>query len=202
MKPATILALTALAVFSSANAELLDTPWSGTGTGTTAVVSDGSAPPAEFAYDAWSFYGNWSFQTTAATTRTVLLKYRYEGLHAWFQVTAGLDAVIGSRVIPLVDAGPANCCTSPSNGFGYTGTVALPVAAGESYGFAMRGSNFDYNQILNGSLAVDEVSKEECKAGGWMSFHDLSGAPLFRNQGDCVSFVATGGRNDPGRNIP
>ena len=202
MKPAAILALSAFAVFSSANAELLDTPWSGTGTGTTAVVSDGSAPPAEFAYDARSFYGAWSFQTTADTARTVLLKYSYEGFHAWFMVTAGLDAVIGSQVIPLVNAGPANCCTSPSNGFGYTGTVALAVAAGETYGFAMRGSNFDYNDILMGTLIVDEVSKDECKAGGWMNFHGLSGAPLFRNQGDCVSFVATGGRNDPGRNMP
>lgn len=202
MKPATILALSVLAVFSSANAELLDTPWSGAGTGTTVVVSDGSVPPAEFAYDARSFSGTWSFQTTAGTARTVFLKYRYEGLHAWYQVTAGLDAVIGSQVYPLVNAGPENCCTSPSNGFGYNGTVVLTVAAGETYGFAMRGSNYDYNDILMGSLTVDEVNKDECKAGGWMTFHDLSGASLFRNQGDCVSFFATGGRNEPGRNIP
>lgn len=201
LRPA-ILAASLLAVFSPVNAELLDAPWLGAGTGTTTVVSDGSAGPAEFTYDARSFSGVWNFQTVAASARTVLLKYHYQGLHAWFRVTVGLDAVVGAQTFPLVSAGPANCCTPPSNGFNYTGTVALPVDVGQSYGFVMRGSNFDFNDILMGALVVDEAVKEDCKAGGWMGFHDLSGAALFRNQGDCVSFVETGGRNDPGRNIP
>jgi hypothetical protein len=34
------------------------------------------------------------------------------------------------------------------------------------------------------------TSKEQCKNGGWRDFG------VFKNQGDCVSFVATGG-NDP-----
>jgi hypothetical protein len=200
--PAAVLALSAIAVLSPANAELLDTPWSGAGTGTTATVSDGSAPPAEFSYAAQSFFGGWNFQTVAASARTVLLKYRYTGFHAWFQVTVGLDAVFGGQVYPLVNDGPVNCCTYPSGGFDYAGTVALPVLAGDSYGFAMRGSNFDSDDRLIGTLVVDELGKEDCKAGGWKALHDLSGAPLFKNQGDCVSFVATEGRNDPGRNFP
>ena len=36
-------------------------------------------------------------------------------------------------------------------------------------------------------------SKEECKDGGWRSFG------VFKNQGDCVSFVTTGGRNQPAK---
>jgi hypothetical protein len=36
------------------------------------------------------------------------------------------------------------------------------------------------------------ISKDECKNGGWQSFG------TFRNQGDCVSFVATKGKNPPG----
>jgi hypothetical protein len=35
------------------------------------------------------------------------------------------------------------------------------------------------------------TSKKQCKKGGWRTF------PQFRNQGDCVSFVATGGKNPP-----
>ena len=35
------------------------------------------------------------------------------------------------------------------------------------------------------------TSKDECKKGGWQSFG------VFKNQGDCVSFVATGGKNSP-----
>jgi hypothetical protein len=37
------------------------------------------------------------------------------------------------------------------------------------------------------------TSKDECKNGGWRTFG------VFRNQGDCVSFVATGGKNPPAR---
>jgi hypothetical protein len=35
------------------------------------------------------------------------------------------------------------------------------------------------------------TSKNQCKNGGWRSFG------VFKNQGDCVSFVATGGKNAP-----
>lgn len=37
------------------------------------------------------------------------------------------------------------------------------------------------------------TSKDQCKAGGWMAFG------RFKNQGDCVSFVATQGKNPPAR---
>jgi hypothetical protein len=36
-------------------------------------------------------------------------------------------------------------------------------------------------------------SKEQCRHGGWRNFG------VFKNQGDCVSFVATGGKNPPGK---
>jgi hypothetical protein len=36
------------------------------------------------------------------------------------------------------------------------------------------------------------TSKDQCKKGGWRDFG------VFKNQGDCVSFVATGGKNPPG----
>lgn len=35
------------------------------------------------------------------------------------------------------------------------------------------------------------TTKEQCKNGGWRELADGSGTP-FKNQGDCVSFVATG----------
>ena len=35
------------------------------------------------------------------------------------------------------------------------------------------------------------TSKEECRNGGWKSYG------VFKNQGDCVSFVATNGTNSP-----
>jgi hypothetical protein len=34
------------------------------------------------------------------------------------------------------------------------------------------------------------TTKDQCKNGGWKNFND----PVFKNQGDCVSYVATGGK--------
>ncbi len=48
-----------------------------------------------------------------------------------------------------------------------------------------------------GALAFQKrclpTSKDQCKNGGWRNFG------VFKNQGDCVSFVATGGKNPPAR---
>jgi hypothetical protein len=42
-----------------------------------------------------------------------------------------------------------------------------------------------------GSTGLDRLtSKDQCQKSGWQSFG-------FKNQGDCVSFVATGGKNPP-----
>jgi hypothetical protein len=42
------------------------------------------------------------------------------------------------------------------------------------------------------SVRLLPTSKDQCKKGGWKTF-----GSVFKNQGDCVSFVATGGRNTP-----
>jgi thrombospondin type 3 repeat protein len=39
------------------------------------------------------------------------------------------------------------------------------------------------------------TNKEQCKKNGWKNY-----GTTFRNEGDCVSFVATGGKNEPGKN--
>jgi hypothetical protein len=39
------------------------------------------------------------------------------------------------------------------------------------------------------TLTGPPTSKDQCKDGGWMAFNN----PSFKNQGDCVSYVATGG---------
>ena len=50
------------------------------------------------------------------------------------------------------------------------------------------------------SLLVSTLptSIDECKKGGWENFVNVNtGVQIFKNQGDCVSFVATQGRNPP-----
>ncbi len=43
------------------------------------------------------------------------------------------------------------------------------------------------------SLGSGAITKEQCKNGGYATLG-------FRNQGDCTSFVATEGKNEPGKN--
>jgi hypothetical protein len=50
--------------------------------------------------------------------------------------------------------------------------------------------------ITSGGITITDaqafpISNEQCRNGGWRNF------PRFKNQGDCVSFVATGGKNPP-----
>jgi hypothetical protein len=47
-----------------------------------------------------------------------------------------------------------------------------------------------FSENFASSGAVQLTSKEQCRDGGWQSFG-------FKNQGDCVSFLATGGKNPP-----
>jgi len=51
-------------------------------------------------------------------------------------------------------------------------------------------------RVTSGDLTVVDAqpfpsSKDQCKNGGWRTFG------VFKNQGDCVSFVATAGTNPP-----
>lgn len=47
-------------------------------------------------------------------------------------------------------------------------------------------------RILGETLVGPPTSLHECKHGGWKTFN----TPSFKNQGDCVAYVATRGRND------
>jgi hypothetical protein len=62
-----------------------------------------------------------------------------------------------------------------------------PVISWNNQGFS-RGT---YRITLTGTRACLPTNKEECKNGGWRTFG------VFKNQGNCVSFVATKGKNPP-----
>jgi streptogramin lyase len=74
-------------------------------------------------------------------------------------------------------------------------TAGLPGLGSEPDGIAAGpdGAIWFTEAIGNkiGRISVVPTSKEQCKKGGWRNF------PGFRNQGDCVAFVATRGRNHP-----
>jgi hypothetical protein len=64
---------------------------------------------------------------------------------------------------------------------------------------ARYGSLLVDNVNVNGTIytfdavVVDPRDKEDCKNGGWEDFTSSPGP--FKNQGDCVSYFATGGKN-------
>lgn len=70
---------------------------------------------------------------------------------------------------------------------------AVPTLTAENsrlfFGNTAEGTTF--SDFLVESLLPTNV--DQCKNGGWRAFG------VFKNQGDCVSFVATGGKNPPAR---
>ncbi|HEY2878042.1 hypothetical protein [Nocardioides sp.] len=179
---------TPLALAGPAAAAPSDPVWTASGTGTVQTVSDGTASAAQMTYDATNtFTGSWTFTATATSTGTVTVPYTWQGLHAWFQVTTHLEAfVTGGATQVLVNDGPANCCTSPSNGFDYGGVATFQVTAGQTYGFRLSGSNFDSNNFLRGSLTLSTKPYIDATIGSdnrqWVGAEDLpSGTGIDRS---------------------
>jgi hypothetical protein len=161
--------------------------WTGSGPGNpTTSVQAGSTSlsydlnPAGFSTQTWEL-------TSTAQGATATVPYTYAGNHAFFQVTVSVQAIVNGEVVEtLVNAGPTNCCSTPSNGFEYGGSYTfMNLQPGDTYGFRFGGRNFDFNNYLRGTFTVTTPSQETCKNGGWMQLG-------FANQGLCVSFVQTG----------
>jgi hypothetical protein len=84
------------------------------------------------------------------------------------QVVDGQPDTFDANVSP--NRAPTDCAPLPPSGFG--------------------------GPLGQGNITIVDApplptTAEQCKNGGWRNF------PGFKNQGDCVSFVATGGRNPP-----
>jgi hypothetical protein len=121
----------------------VDAPWSGGGTGTTNIPSDGSGARPRFEYHVNGHGGVWIFSAVARSARRIGLDWCYSGFHAWFNVRVELECFIrrGDAEVfqeTLTEAGrPAS-----SGGFAYTGTSTFDVWPGDIYGFRMSGSDF------------------------------------------------------------
>jgi hypothetical protein len=149
-----------------APAAILDAPWSGSGTGTTTVVSDGTTADPQFDYSVVTAsspsVGSWTFSTTAASARSVPIVWDSSGFYSYFQVKAGMVAFIQRSSVDvftqsLYDDGPANCCDPPSGGFDKSGTITFAdLQPGDVYGFRLTGSNSDGIKTLQGSLKLSE----------------------------------------------
>jgi hypothetical protein len=100
-----------------------------------------------------------------------------------FSVTTGAPEDVLS--FPLNADGVA-AFNAARGGFFSIGGSTPSTAPGYIYGFS--GGSSGTQQV---SVTCLPTTKEECKNGGWRNFPD------FKNQGDCISFVATGGKKLP-----
>jgi hypothetical protein len=81
----------------------------------------------------------------------------------------------------------------------YSATIHTSVGAfhdeGLSYVANVAPSGFEHGfetSLAGGPVPEAPTSKNQCTAGGWKTFGN------FKNQGDCVRYVATGGKNAAG----
>ncbi len=82
------------------------------------------------------------------------------------------------------------------------GTYTATVTAGTTPGPAVISGTINGESIANRATVTFTppplpTTNDQCTKGGWQGFNGV-----FKNQGDCVSFVATHGKNEPGKNIP
>ena len=144
-----------------ASAGPVNAGWAAAGPGVV-TTSDGSAAAAAMSYNADNTPGrsaSWTFTSTATAASAagpIRVPFTWQGLHAFFRVTALLQMTVNGVVVgePLVQAGPTDCCTSPSNGFLYGGVATFNVNAGDVYGFRLAGSNADSNNFLRGTFTL------------------------------------------------
>jgi hypothetical protein len=136
------------------------------------------------------------FTVTAATAGTLVTEF-----------TASPTHCSDIRVRFLVDGAPVTDFSEPLSAGESTGETDLgPVSPGSHtvgvqalgvVGGCNTGRLFSWGGTLDvttSTLVGPPTTKAACKKGGWRAFNN----PVFKNQGDCVSFVTTGGHN-PGR---
>ena len=107
----------------------------------------------------------------------------------------------------------------PTAGEPFTPELQVVADAEGNFSFGPFGLSFLVPGVASVTITYGEVTlsesveigcqpadKEDCKNGGWRTFDifdfSVPGSPtriqVFKNQGDCVSFVASGGKNTPG----
>ena len=145
----------ALAPVTVAAPVLTPQTWTMAGPGTISSTQVGNVTTLTYNINPAGFSTRtWTASAIADTSGDYLFNWAYNGFHAFFQVTAFLNA--GST--SLVNTGPNNCCTTPSGGFAYNGFYTFSnINAGDTMAFTFGGKNFDSTNVLVGSLTLNQV---------------------------------------------
>jgi hypothetical protein len=115
-----------------------------------------------------------------------------------------LDTLVINPPIEVFSTNPGDTLLQVGpNSRSFDVTAILQGYAGQTVdvSFEQQDSLFFFNATLDDVVllvATLPTSKDECKNGGWETFVNVNtGQQIFKNQGDCVSFVATQGKNPP-----
>jgi hypothetical protein len=171
------------------------------------AVGNGATPSsyAHFEFEATSSPVGGSPTGTASWEQFGV--FHFEGTVSCLAVS-GNRAVIGIDIdtaastlsfqgffLTVVDGGPA--------GSGLDSFDATPTSIAGAGDIVPTDCSFPFtpfapDTVTSGDIVVVDApplptSKDQCKNGGWRNYG------VFKNQGDCVSFVASRGKNPPGR---
>ncbi len=164
----------------------------------TVTISDNDAPVVgitatdDSAAEAGSETGTFTVTRSGDLTTALTVNYLVSGSAA-----NGADyASLSGSVVIAAGAASATVVVTPVDDAvdEANETVILTLAPGA--GYTIGSSNSDTVTIADNDDPTPvpgtmPTSKDECKKGGWQAFG------VFKNQGDCVSWVATGGKNPP-----
>jgi hypothetical protein len=162
---------------------------------------------------------SWSIQAGAADTGSAALEvwtptatpnlYQLAGISALEPLTAGTVntfdlagspiPVVAGDLLGLHVEGLVTCASYTSdsaNLVAYAGGPTPVVNGTEVLDQPGQDLALNVSAIVAAGTPPNPVpaTANQCKGGGWLKLTDTAGTP-FKNQGDCVSFVATAGTN-------
>jgi hypothetical protein len=139
------------------------------------------------------------FQTTATATFTVTVRDTTAPVVTPpADITIGATGTTGAAVTfpagsatDIVDGAVPVTCTGYASGDTFPiGTTTVTCSATDSAGNTGTGS---FKVTVTPPPPSGPADADACKHDGWKDYPDLH----FKNQGDCVSYVATHGKNPP-----
>lgn len=151
----------------------------------TVLASDASAGEGTTANT-----GEFTITRTGPTTSSLAVSFTLGGTASAGDYSASLASPVtipaGSSMVKITITPINDAVAEPAE------TVVLTLASGAGYTVGSPASALVSIADDDGYVPEKrEDAKDVCKNGGWKDFG------VFKNQGDCVSYIATGGKNPP-----